>query len=82
MPLLLVVDEGQEVESVLHDAVEQDDVGWDVVLVLVVDAAVVPEELDVELVVEVPEGDVLLLEAELRLLRMMLCWKMPLKAAA
>ena len=51
-------------------------------LVLVVDVAVVPEELDVELVVEVPEGDVLLLEAELRLLRMMLCWKMPLKAAA
>ena len=34
---------------------------------LVVDVAVVPEELDVELAVEVPEVDVLLLEVELAL---------------
>ena len=67
MPLLLVVDEGQEVEDVLRDAAELDDVGLDVVLVLVVDVAVVPEELDVELVVEVPEVDVLRLEVELAL---------------
>ena len=47
--------------------VEVDEVGLDVVLVLVVDVDLVPEELDVELVVEVVEVDALLLDVELAL---------------
>ena len=42
-PLLLVADEGREIEDVLHDVFEADGVGLDVVLVLVVGVDVVPE---------------------------------------
>ena len=57
--------------------VEVGDAVVDVVLVLVVDVDVFLEELDVELVVEVLEVDVLQVDVEL--LMMLLCWKILLE---
>ena len=64
VPMLQVVDGGREIEGVMHDVVEADGAGLDVVLMLVVDVDIVLEKLDVELVEEVVEVDGLQVDVE------------------